>query len=182
MTTHNGDQRGCGRGRERWCQCISPPQRHRCRAGTAEEQGQQAITPAIEDYVKTIALAQQAQHKVTTNLVADQMGVRAASVTKVFQRLQQLDMIVYVPYYGVVLTDDGQQLAMAVLRRNQLVHQFLVEMLGCSPDEARADADVLEHVISDALEQRIAAYLGCCGGDAGRGKNREGGEREDRRL
>jgi DtxR family Mn-dependent transcriptional regulator len=124
------------------------------------ESDEQGITPAIEDYVKTIALAQQQDQKVNTNLVATRLDVSAASVTKVFQRLQQLELIEYTRYYGVTLTETGQQLAHAVLRRNRLVSTFLMKVLGFTYTEVQADADVLEHVISDALEQRIATYLG----------------------
>lgn len=120
---------------------------------------QTTITPTIEDYVKTIALIQQAEQKVTTNLVSIHMDVSAASVTKVFQRLQQLGLTTYTPYYGVTLTETGQQLANAVLRRNHLVTHFLMQVLGFALNEVQVDADVLEHVISDMLEQRIAAYL-----------------------
>ncbi len=151
-------KKGMGRRRrERWCQSlVTPPGRH----GRMAEQNERGITPAIEDYVKTIALAQQQEQKVNTNLVAARLDVSAASVTKVFQRLQQLELIEYTRYYGVTLTETGQQLAQAVLRRNRLVRMFLMKVLDFTFAEVQADADVLEHVISDALEQRIAAYLG----------------------
>lgn len=142
----------CGKGREWWCQRIM--------VNMDVTQDSQTITPAIEDYIKAIALLQREQSKATTNLVAAQMNVRAASVTKIFHRLQQLGLIVYVPYYGASLTEAGHQLAHEVLWRNQLVRQFFVQVLGLSPDEVQADADMLEHVISDALGQRMAAYLG----------------------
>lgn len=147
-----------GKTRVRWCQGIAAQQRHHASSGTDENA--QAITPAIEDYVKVLALAQQGQQHISTNLVAVQIGVRAASVTKVFQRLQRLGLIIYAPYHGVSLTEEGQHLAHALLRRNRLIAQFLADVLGCTPDEVQADADILEHVISDALEQRIATYLG----------------------
>lgn len=127
---------------------------------TREHNGSSAITPAIEDYVKIIAHAQHEQQRITTNLVAARMDVSAASVTRVFQRLQQLGLIVYTPYYGATLTEAGQHLADDVLRRNQLVTQFLINVLGCTSNDVEADADALEHVISDTLEERIAAYLG----------------------
>ncbi len=143
--------------RERWCQNVAKPQQRHVDAAAPPHE--QTITPAIEDYVKTIALAQQEHRKVTTNAVSEHLGVSAASVTKIFQRMQQLGLIVYVPYYGATLTEMGQQLAHAILRRNQLVCQFLTTVLGFAPEDVRADVDVLEHVISDALEQRIADYL-----------------------
>ncbi len=153
--TENRDKKNICNGHNRWYQRIAPSERYQ--DGTAPIK--QPITPTIEDYVKTIALIQQAQQKVTTNLVSIHMDVSAASVTKVFRRLQQLGLIMYTPYYGVTLTEKGQQLATVVLRRNHLVSLFLIQVLGFALNDVQGDADVLEHVISDMLEQRIAAYL-----------------------
>jgi DtxR family Mn-dependent transcriptional regulator len=118
------------------------------------------ITPAIEDYVKAIYLLRQEQGKVTNARLVDQLSVRPASVTGMLQKLAQLDLVAYTPYEGVTLTATGERLALDVLRHHRLLELFLVEALGYSWDEVHAEAEVLEHVLSETLEARIAARLG----------------------
>ena len=119
-----------------------------------------AITPAIEDYLKAIYLLHQEQGKVTNTRLVDHLGVRAASVTGMLQKLALLDLVTYTPYEGVALTAAGERLALEVLRHHRLLELFLVEALGYSWDEVHAEAEVLEHVLSETLEARIAARLG----------------------
>jgi DtxR family transcriptional regulator, Mn-dependent transcriptional regulator len=118
------------------------------------------ITPAIEDYLKAIYLLRHAQGKVTNTRLVDHLGVRAASVTAMLQKLAQLDLVTYTPYEDVTLTAAGERLALEVLRHHRLLELFLVEALGYSWDEVHAEAEVLEHAISEKLEARIAARLG----------------------
>ena len=119
-----------------------------------------SITPAIEDYVKAIYLLRQEQGKVTNARLVDHLGVRAASVTDMVQKLAQFELVTYTPYQGVALTAAGERLALEVLRHHRLLELFLVEVLGYSWDEVHAEAEVLEHVLSETLEARIAARLG----------------------
>src|SRR6266545_2756915 len=117
-------------------------------------------SPAIEDYLKAIYVLHQDYGHVTTSLVAEHFGFAPASVTGMLQKLAQLALVTYVPYHGVTLTDRGQRLALDVLRHHRLLELFLVRELGYSWEEVHAEAEVLEHVISETLEARIAAYLG----------------------
>ncbi|TLN00123.1 metal-dependent transcriptional regulator [bacterium] len=79
--------------------------------------------------------------------------------------LQKLDemqprLVDYHKRQGVTLTEDGRRAALSVIRRHRLVEQFLFEVLGYSWEEVHAEAEVLEHVISDHFEDRLAALLG----------------------
>jgi DtxR family Mn-dependent transcriptional regulator len=118
------------------------------------------VTPVIEDYLKAIYLLHQEHGKVTNTRLVDHLGVRAASVTGMLQKLAQLDLVSYTPYEGVTLTAAGERHALEVLRHHRLLELFLVEALGYSWDEVHAEAEVLEHVLSERLEARIAARLG----------------------
>lgn len=117
-------------------------------------------SPAIEDYLKAIYVLQQEHGHVTTSLVAECFGFAPPSVTGMLQRLAKLDLVSYAPYHGVALTDRGQRVALEVLRHHRLLELFLVRELGYSWEEVHAEAEVLEHVISETLEARIAARLG----------------------
>jgi DtxR family transcriptional regulator, Mn-dependent transcriptional regulator len=118
------------------------------------------LSPAIEDYVKAIYTLHQEYGQVTTTHLAEHLGFAPPSVTTMLQKLAKLNLVIYTPYHGAALTAVGQRLALEVLRHHRLVELFLVEALGYSWEEVHAEAEVLEHVLSERLEARIAARLG----------------------
>ena len=76
------------------------------------------------------------------------------------KKLAALGYVTHVPYRGVRLTDEGRKVALEVLRHHRLLETYLVEELGVPWDRVHAEAEVLEHVLSEGLEERIAAKLG----------------------
>lgn len=114
---------------------------------------------AIEDYVKTIYQLAQDESPVSTSRVAQARQVRPASATSMLQRLAKLNLVHYEKHYGVTLTEAGKKLALEVIRHHRLLELYLMEALGFSWDEVHEQADILEHVISEKLEDRIAAAL-----------------------
>jgi len=118
------------------------------------------LTAAIEDYLKTIYALERDGEAVSTNQLAERLGVRAASVSGMLKRLAALDLIVHERYHGVRLTDKGRLVALEVIRHHRLLELFLVESLGMSWDQVHAEADILEHHLSEQLEELIAAKLG----------------------
>jgi DtxR family Mn-dependent transcriptional regulator len=76
------------------------------------------------------------------------------------KRLGELGVITHEPYRGVRLTDDGRRIALEVIRHHRLIESFLAEALGMPWDRVHAEAEVLEHVLSEDLEELIAAKLG----------------------
>ncbi len=115
---------------------------------------------ATEDYLKAIYVLHQEHGQVTTSLLSEHLGVAPPSITGMFHKLAKLALVIYRPYQGVTLTHRGECTALNVLRRHRLLKLFLMQALGYGREEAHAEADVLEHVISERLETRIAAYLG----------------------
>jgi DtxR family transcriptional regulator, Mn-dependent transcriptional regulator len=115
---------------------------------------------AIEDYLKTIYMLAETESPVSTSRIAEAREVKPASVTSMIQRLHKLNLVNYEKHYGVTLTKTGQKIALEVLRHHRLIELYLIEALGFSWDEVHEQADVLEHVISEKLEERIAAVLG----------------------
>jgi DtxR family Mn-dependent transcriptional regulator len=117
-------------------------------------------TSAIDDYLKAIYILSQKHGDVTTSLLATYFGFAPASVTGMVQKLAKLNLVHYTRYQGVSLTPQGYRQALKVLRHHRLIELFLVQMLGYSWEEVHDEAEVLEHVISEAFEARIAAHLG----------------------
>ncbi len=114
---------------------------------------------AIEDYIKTIYALAQDESPVSTSRVAAARSVKPASATSMIQRLARLHLVNYEKHYGVTLTEAGEKLALEVIRHHRLLELYLMEALGFGWDEVHEQADILEHVISEKLEARIAAAL-----------------------
>lgn len=115
---------------------------------------------AIEDYLKSIYMLAEEESPVSTSRIADARQVRPASVTSMLQRLARLNLVNYEKHYGVTLTAAGTKVALEVIRHHRLLELYLMEALGFAWDEVHEQADILEHVISEKLEERIASYLG----------------------
>jgi DtxR family transcriptional regulator, Mn-dependent transcriptional regulator len=120
-----------------------------------------ARTAAVEDYAKAIfSLEARGSEPVSTNALAERLGITAGSVSAMLKRLGELGLTAHVPYRGVRLTEDGRHIALEVIRHHRLLESYLSEALGMPWDRVHAEAEVLEHVLSDDLEELIAAKLG----------------------
>jgi DtxR family Mn-dependent transcriptional regulator len=121
----------------------------------------EGMTSAVQDYAKAIyALEQRGSAAVSTNAIADRLGVSAASASSMVKRLDGLGLATHVPYRGVQLTEAGTKVALEVLRHHRLLELYLSETLGVPWDRVHDEAEVLEHVLSEELEELIAAKLG----------------------
>jgi len=115
---------------------------------------------AVEHYVRAIHRTARGRRRVaSTSEVAAFLAVSPASVSSMFGKLARLGLAVHVPYRGVSLTPDGTRLARRSARRHRLLETFLVETIGMPLEQARAEADRLEHHISPDLEAHLAARL-----------------------
>jgi DtxR family Mn-dependent transcriptional regulator len=116
---------------------------------------------AIEDYAKAIySLAGRTGGAVSTNALAERLGVTPASVSAMVKKLDERGLVEHVPYKGVALTPAGTRVALEVLRHHRLLETYLAESLGVPWDRVHEEAEALEHVLSEYLEARIAAKLG----------------------
>ena len=118
------------------------------------------ITPAIEDYLKTIYNLQGEQGHVATTALAERLSVTPASATNMVKKLAELGLVVHQPYYGLKLTEAGQQSALKVLRCHRLVELFLAKSLGLPWDQVHAEAEKWEHVLSEEIAERMDSVLG----------------------
>jgi DtxR family transcriptional regulator, Mn-dependent transcriptional regulator len=118
-------------------------------------------TEAIEDYAKAIyALAKQREGPVLNGEVATRLGVAPGTATSMLKKLDEIGLVEHVPYKGVTLTPAGEKVALEVIRHHRLIETYLSEALGMPDDMVHAEAEVLEHHISEELEELIAAKLG----------------------
>lgn len=117
-------------------------------------------TEAVQDYLKAIHRLGGAGAVVSPKDIADDLEVRAPSVTGMLKRLSEAGWIEYTSGEGAKLTAAGVTEARRVIRRHRLIELFLTKVLGLDWSEVDAEAEALEHAISPRLEQAIAAHLG----------------------
>jgi DtxR family Mn-dependent transcriptional regulator len=119
-----------------------------------------ALSESIQDYLKSIYKLQAADGHVTIGALAKDQGVSPASASAMVKKLAALDLVKHEPYRGAALTDAGERVALEVIRHHRLLELYLAETLGLHVDDVHAEADRLEHVISEELEARIDRALG----------------------
>lgn len=120
------------------------------------------LSNTVEDYLKVIFHLSVGSRRVNTGKIAAELDVSPASVTDMLQRLagEEKSLVEYQKHQGAALTEEGKKAALEIIRHHRLLELFLHEVLGYSWDQVHAEADSLEHVISEEFEERIAAVLG----------------------
>src|SRR5262245_20080605 len=118
-------------------------------------------TEAVEDYVKAIySLQHGGTDPVSTSALAERLRVTPGSASARVRKLAALGLVEHAPYRGMILTPLGRRLALEVLRHHRLLELYLTEVFGMPWDQVHAEAERLEHVLSEELEELIAAKLG----------------------
>jgi DtxR family transcriptional regulator, Mn-dependent transcriptional regulator len=121
----------------------------------------ESISASIQDYAKAVyKLEARAGGAVSTNELAERLHVTPGAVSAMVRKLSDVGLVEHEPYRGVRLTARGRRVALEVLRHHRLIELFLAEELGMPWDRVHAEAEVLEHVLSEDLEQLIATRLG----------------------
>ncbi len=118
------------------------------------------VSHAVENYLKAIYELAEDSSKVSTSALTEKLGVKAPSVTGMLQKLAESELVNYERHQGVTLTRAGREIALEVIRHHRLIELYLSRALGYDWDQVDAEAEKLEHVISEEFEDRIAAFLG----------------------
>lgn len=118
------------------------------------------VSQSMEDYLKAIFQLGKLETQVSTSALADYLKVAPASVTNMCKKLAELHLVDYEPYRGVTFTPAGKKIVLEIVRHHRLIELYLAEALGVPWDRVHEEAEKLEHVISEDLEERMAAVLG----------------------
>jgi DtxR family Mn-dependent transcriptional regulator len=118
------------------------------------------LTDAIQDYLKEIYKLEAAGRRVTTSALAEVLEISPPSVTAMLKKLATLGLVTHERYRGATLTEQGERVALEVIRHHRLIEQYLVETLGIPIDAVHVEADRLEHALSEELEAHIDRTLG----------------------
>ena len=118
------------------------------------------LTRSVEDYLKVIYHLSSQGGFATTSDIAAMLLVAPPSVSGMVKRLSETGLIEHVPYRGVQLTNQGRRAALRMIRRHRILEVYLTQQLGYDWDNVHAEAERLEHAVSDELIERMAGALG----------------------
>lgn len=119
------------------------------------------LSDSAQNYLKIIfSLKEWSDEPVTPTVIAERAGVKLSTVSGALGKLRQQDLLDHAPYGEVSLTETGRAYAVAMVRRHRLIETFLVQMLGYRWDQVHAEAEHLEHAVSDFMVSRIDELLG----------------------
>lgn len=120
-----------------------------------------SLSPSNQDYVKALFnLGEWSDAPVTAKALARKVGVRLSSASDAVRRLEKMDLVDHTPYGAIALTSQGRRFALAMVRRHRLLECFLAETLNYRWDQVHAEAERLEHSVSDFMIERIDGLLG----------------------
>ena len=128
--------------------------------GTPALPVREAFTRSQQDYLKSLYLLGGDEHPVPTRDLAQRLGISSPSVSEMVTRLSAQGLVEHDRYRGQQLTKEGRKVALELVRHHRLLEMFLVQVLGFGWDEVHDEAERLEHVISERMEQRIFDLLG----------------------
>ena len=118
------------------------------------------LTHAAEDYLKSIYKLQEKGTKVSTGLLAETLNVKPASATGMLKKLKAMKLVCQERYQEITLTEAGRVVALEIIRHHRLLELYLFKALGVPWENVHEEAEKLEHVISEDVEERIDAVLG----------------------
>jgi DtxR family Mn-dependent transcriptional regulator len=129
-------------------------------SGVMPEKNDLTQSKSVQDFLKAVYRLQQDEDRVSTNALAEGLAVQAPSVTEMAQRLVNAGLIDYERYKGVRLTLHGEAIALKIIRRHRLIELYLVRELNYALKEVHAEAESLEHAVSDRFVNALATKLG----------------------
>jgi DtxR family Mn-dependent transcriptional regulator len=118
------------------------------------------LSAATEDYLKAIYELQAVEGVAHTSAIAQALELAPPSVTGMVKRLEESGLLQHTPYKGAQLTTAGRRTALRLVRRHRILEVYLAAKLGYDWDSVHAEAELLEHAVSDELVERMALALG----------------------
>ena len=118
------------------------------------------LTRSEQDYLKALYALAPRGEPVATSRLAERLTVSAPSVTNMLAKLAAARLVAHAPRAGAKLTGRGRRQAVAIVRRHRILEAFLVRVLKLDWAEVHADAEVLEHHISDRVLAAIDRVMG----------------------
>lgn len=118
------------------------------------------LSKHLENYLKAIWHIQNEKGACSTSALAKYLGVSSASVSSMLKKLRSKKLVNYVPYKGATMTPRGEKAALEIIRHHRLLELYLSEELKFPLDQVHAEAEELEHTLSEELETVLFEKLG----------------------
>lgn len=122
--------------------------------------GGKTLSPTKEDYLKILFELGGRTMQVSNKEIANRLEISPPTVTEMMNSLVKMDWVVYTPYKGSMLTENGTEYAKKIIRKHRLWEVFLVNKLGFDIQDVHSEAELLEHTTSDDVANKLEAYLG----------------------
>lgn len=120
-----------------------------------------SMSASKENFVKTIYnYEKNASMNTRPGSIAKALGITSAAATDMSKKLAERNLVQYQKYRELSLTDEGEKMALQVIRKHRLWETFLFRILNLSLYEIHEEAELLEHMTSDFLAEKISTYLG----------------------
>ena len=117
------------------------------------------VSASLEDYLEAIFHTVDTKGAARAKDIVVRLGVNNSSVTQALRLLAEKKLVNYAPYDVITLTDTGQQIALDVVRRHQILSEFLTKVLGLPEAEADEGACKMEHAISGSILERLVQFV-----------------------
>lgn len=126
----------------------------------SDDQSTSVDTQSVQDFLKAVYALQSETERISTNRLAEYLSITPPSVTDMAQRLHSAGLVDHRRYYGLRLTEIGEQLARKLTRQYHLIEAYLVHEFGYALDEAHEEADQMEHAVSEKFVEALTQRLG----------------------
>ena len=117
------------------------------------------ISENIEEYLEVLYRNGSNKEQVSTTTLSKDLGIAPGSVTQMLKKLENLGYIVYTPYRGATLTDEGMKIAQKITRKHRILEKFLLDVLKVKEENIHDQACEMEHTLSDEAERALCTML-----------------------
>lgn len=118
------------------------------------------LTSSQEEYLKTIYLLEKNNQKVRVTDIAMKLEITKPSVNKAINMLKDMKLINYKAYGNITLTKEGEACAIEIIKKQDILKMFLVEILNIDKQQAEEEAIAMKHAISEQTVKKLNQYIG----------------------
>lgn len=119
----------------------------------------QNLSIAKEDYIRAIYILNSHRIDATVTALAKKLNLRKSTVSESLKDLAAAGLVIAPPYGKVTLTAAGKKFGEKITFKHRLIEVFLYETLKMSKDSVHAEAEILEHAISDEVAEKLSVFL-----------------------
>lgn len=117
------------------------------------------LTNSQEEYLKTIYLLHKNNQKVRVTDIALKLKITKPSVNKAINILKDMEIVNYKAYGDITLTKKGENLAIEIIKKQDILKMFLVEILDVAEAQAEKEATSMKHAISEETTKKLNKYI-----------------------